>query len=127
MARMMSAIISKSLLLNIRGTALAISVIAFTVGTIAGPPAIAQDTTPPPSPGDNIRFGYAIHQSVDFGGCIVTQSGSGAMYDTLVNIHSGPRLLDSSIQMTAVNPAHALLFDHLSSNSFGYGGDPIDG
>ena len=49
------------------------------------------------------------------------------MYDTLVNIQSGPRILDSSFQMIAVNPAHALLFDHLSSNSFGYGGDPVDG
>ena len=127
MARTMSAIISNSLLLNIRGTALAISVIVLTVGTIAGPPASAQDTTPPPAPGDNVRFGYIIHQSVDFGGHIVTQSGSGAMYDTLVNIQSGPRLLDSSFQMTAVNPAHALLFDRLSSNSFGYGGDPVDG
>src|SRR5712691_5366581 len=127
MARMMSAISSKSLLLSIQGIPLAISVIVFTVGTIAGPPVLAQDTTPPPSPDDNIRYGYVIHQSVDFGGHIVTQSGSGAMYDTLVNIQSGPRLLDSSFQMTAVNPAHALLFDRLSSNSFGYGGDPIDG
>jgi hypothetical protein len=127
MARMMSAIISNSLLLNIRGTALAISVIVLTVCTIAGPPALAQDTAPPPAPGDNVRFGYVIHQSVDFGGHIVTQSGSGAMYDTLVNIQSGPRLLDSSFQMIAVNPAHALLFDRLSSNSFGYGGDPVDG
>jgi hypothetical protein len=127
MAHMMSAIISNSLLLNIRGTALAISVIVLTVCSIAGPPTLAQDTTPQPAPGDNVRFGYVIHQSVDFGGHIVTQSGSGAMYDTLVNIQSGPRLLDSSFQMTAVNPAHALLFDRLSSNSFGYGGDPVDG
>ena len=104
---MMSAIISNSLLLNIRDTALAISVIVFTVSTIAGPPALAQDTTPPPAPGDNVRFGYVIHQSVDFGGHIVTQSGSGAIYDTLVNIQSGPRILDSSFQMTAVSPAHA--------------------
>ncbi|WP_433965311.1 outer membrane protein [Tunturiibacter gelidiferens] len=124
---MKSVIISSSLLLSVRGTALAISVIVFTVGTIACPPVLAQDTTPPPSPGDNVRFGYDIHQSVDFGGHIVNQSGSGAMYDTLVNIQSGPRLLDSSFQMTAVNPAHALLFDRLSSHSFGYGGDPIDG
>src|ERR1700688_1751194 len=109
MARMMSAIISKSLLLNIRGTALVIPVIVFTFGIVSGSAAHAQDTTPPPSPGDNVRFGYVIHQSVDFGGHIVTQSGSGAMYDTLVNIQSGPRLLDSSFQMTAVNPAHALL------------------
>lgn len=124
---MMSASISKSLLLNIRRTAPAISVIVLVACAIAGPPTLAQDTTPPPEPRDNVRFGYVIHQSVDFGGHIVTQSGSTAMYDTLVNIQSGPRLLDSSFQMTAVNPAHALLFDHLSSNSFGYGGDPIDG
>jgi hypothetical protein len=123
---MMNAISSISLLLNLRGTALVISAIVFTGGIIAGPPALAQDTTPPPAPGDNVRYGYVIHQSVDFGGHIVTQSGSGAMYDTLVNVHSGPRILDSSFQMIAVNPAHALLFDHLSSNSFGYGGDPVD-
>ena len=128
MARKMSVSISKSLLLNIRRAASAISVIVLTMCAIAGPPALAQDTTPPPAaPGDNIRFGYVIHQSVDFGGHIVTQSGSSAMYDTLVNIQSGPRLLDSSFRMTAVDPAHALLFDHLSSNSFGYGGDPVDG
>jgi hypothetical protein len=46
MARMMNAIISKSLLLNIRDSALAISVIVFTVGTIAGPSAFAQDSEP---------------------------------------------------------------------------------
>jgi len=137
---MMSVISSISLQRNLRGTALSISVIVFSAGIVAGPsavaqdtkppvrpPPVAQDTAPPPAPGDNIRFGYVIHQSVDFGGHIVTQSGSGAMYDTLVNIQSGPRLLDSSFQMVAVNPSHALLFDHLSSTSFGYGGDPIDG
>jgi opacity protein-like surface antigen len=123
---MMSVIISKSLL-DIRRAALAISVIVLTMCTAATLPAVAQDNTPPPSPGDNVRYGYVIHQSVDFGGHIVTQSGSGAMYDTLVNIQSGPRLLDSSFQMVAVNPAHALLFDRLSSNSFGYGGDPLNG
>lgn len=46
------------------------------------------------------------------------------MYDTLVNIQSGPRILDSTLEMIAVKPDHALLFDHLSTSSFGYGGDP---
>ncbi|MEO6817372.1 MAG: hypothetical protein ABI177_11790 [Edaphobacter sp.] len=78
----------------------------------------------PPTPSDNIRYGYAIHQSVDFGGHFVSHSGSGAMYDTLVNIQSGPRVLDFSLNMLSVNPAHALLFDRLSTDSFGYGGDP---
>ena len=51
-------------------------------------------------------------------------SGSGAMYDTLVNLQSGPRILDHSLEMRAVDPARAVIFDHLSRNSFGYGGDP---
>src|SRR6266702_1222758 len=122
--RMMSAISLISRLLNLRCIALVISAIVFTADLVAGSPAIAQDATPPPSPGDNLRYGYVIHQSVDLGGHIATQSGSGAMYDTLVNIQSGPRILDSTLEMVAVDLAHALLFDHLSSSSFGYGGDP---
>ena len=46
------------------------------------------------------------------------------MYDTLVNLQSGPRVLDFSLNMLWVNPGHAVLFDRLSSSSFGYGGDP---
>jgi len=46
------------------------------------------------------------------------------MYDTLVNIQSGPRVLDNTLEMIAVKPDHALLFDRLSTSSFGYGGDP---
>lgn len=121
---MMSAIPSISLLLKSRGTSLAIAALVFVAGAVTGPSVIAQDTIPPPSPGDNIRYGYLIHQSMDLGGHIVTQSGSGAMYDTLVNIQSGPRILDSTLEMIAVKPDHALLFDHLSTSSFGYGGDP---
>ena len=48
------------------------------------------------------------------------------MYDTLVNFQSGPRILDQSLEMIAVDPAKAPLFDHLSTTSFGYGGDPYD-
>ena len=66
-----------------------------------------------------------IHQSIDLGGHIASYSGNDAMYDTLVNFQSGPRILDQSLEMIAVDPAQALLFDHLSTNSFGYGGDPL--
>ena len=48
------------------------------------------------------------------------------MYDTLVNFQSGPRILDQSLEMIAVDPAKALLFDRLSTTSFGYGGDPYN-
>ena len=121
---MMSAIRSISLLLKPRGNALAIAAIVFVAGVVTGSSALAQDTTPPPSPGDNIRYGYVIHQSTDLGGHITTQSGSSAMYDTLVNVQSGPRILDNTLEMIAVKPDHALLFDRLSTSSFGYGGDP---
>ena len=107
---------------------------AFAITLVSCTPAIAQtgapkssqDPPPVPSPGDNIRYGYAIHQSIDLGGHIASYSGNDAMYDTLVNFQSGPRVLDQSLEMIAVDPAHALLFDTLSTTSFGYGGDPYN-
>jgi len=128
---MMSPFSLISFLLNLRRGALVISAIAITTALAAGPPGLAQVAAPPvahdpppPSPGDNIRYGYVIHQSIDFGGRIVDYSGSGAVYDSLVNLQSGPRVLDQSLEMIAVDPAHAAIFDRLSTTSFGYGGDP---
>src|ERR1700722_3674945 len=127
--RMMSALSSMSLLQNPK-RCVAISFIACVFAgtsaiaqTSSPVPAVAQDTTMP-SPGDNIRFGYVIHQSVDLGGHIADHSGSGAVYDTMVNLQTGPRILEQSLDLRSVDPSHAILFDHLSTNSFGYGGDP---
>jgi len=129
---MMSELSLISLLLNPKRYALVISVIVCVVtGTSAiaqatppaPAPAVAQNTTMP-SPGDNIRYGYVIHQSVDLGGHIADHSGSGAVYDTMVNLQSGPRILEQSLDLRAVDPSHAILFDRFSTNSFGYGGDP---
>jgi hypothetical protein len=83
--------------------------------------AAAQDTTP--SKG-TIKDGYAIHQSFDLGGHIADYSGSNAMYDTLINLQSGPRILSQSLEMHAVGKTKFPLFDTLSTNSTGYGGDP---
>jgi hypothetical protein len=128
---------SRSLLLRSRLTALAWSALALTAPCGFGPLAEAQGVPPaatdskpaaqdtsPPAPGDNIRYGYVIHQSIDLGGHVADYSGSGAVYDTMVNLQSGPRILAQSLSLQAVDPAKALLFDHLSTNSFGYGGDP---
>ena len=104
--------------------------IAATVLVImVGPVTRAQDATPtpPPEPEEKIIAGYVTHQSVDLGGHIVDRSGSGPMYNTLVNIHSGPRILNQSLTMRAKDPSHATFFDNLSTSSFGYGGDPING
>jgi hypothetical protein len=47
----------------------------------------------------------------------------GGMYDTLENLHSGPRLLEETLNLRS--PGHTgVLFDNLSLSSFGWGGDP---
>jgi hypothetical protein len=109
--------------------------IAVALSLAEAPASLAQAVTPPPRPvaaandspplpGDNIRYGYAIHQSIDFGGHIVEQHGNDSVYDNLVNLQSGARILDQSLEMRAVDPSKTLLFDHLFTSSFGYGGDP---
>ncbi len=124
---MISAFSYLSLLLNFRAGArrglMVVTTIAISMILAIGRPAIAQDTPPPP-PAGKVMNGYVVHQSTELGGHIADYSGSDAMYDTLVNIQSGPRILDNSLEMLAVDPAHAILFDRLSSASFGYGGDP---
>jgi len=113
---------------------MALPVIALMALASAAPPAPSQITkaastaaavdSTPPTPGDNIRFGYMIHQTVDAGGHIASHSGSGDVYATMIDMHSGPRILDYVLDMRAVNPAKALLFDQLSTTNYGYGGDP---
>jgi len=85
--------------------------------------AVAQDA--PQSPG-TVKDGYAIHQSFDLGGHIAEYSGSDAMYDTLVNLQSGPRILSQSLEMHSVGKTKFPLFDNLSTSNIGYGGDPIN-
>jgi len=80
----------------------------------------------PDVPKETIKDGYAIHQSIDLGGRIVDQYGSGAMYDTLVNLRSGPRILSEFTEMHAVGKTKYPFFDHLMTSSVGYGGDPIN-
>ena len=51
-------------------------------------------------------------------------TGSNAMYDTLVNIQSGPRVLGETFEMHALPGNKNPLFDSLSGISTGFGGDP---
>jgi len=55
---------------------------------------------------------------------MVGLSGSGRMYDTLVNIQSGPRVLGETFTMHAVEGTKHPLLDSLSAFSSGFGGDP---
>jgi hypothetical protein len=78
---------------------------------------------PPAEPDGITSGGYQIHSSVELGYRSNDVSGSGDMYDTLVNLQTGPRILDQTLTMQSVDH-QGLLFDNLYLNSFGWGGDP---
>ncbi len=67
--------------------------------------------------------GYLIHSSVDLGVRVNYRTGSEDMYDTLVNLQTGPRFLDQTLSMQSLDHT-GVLFDNLYINSFGWGGDP---
>jgi hypothetical protein len=88
------------------------------------PTASPTPTAVPPAEPDGITSGgYQIHSSVELGYRSNDVSGSGDMYDTLINLQSGPRILDQTLTMQSVDH-QGLLFDDLYLNSFGWGGDP---
>lgn len=88
--------------------------------------ATAQDAPKAPSPDSVVQDGYVVHQTADLGGHAVGVSGSGAMYDTLVNIQSGPRVLGETFTLHALPGTKHPLFDSLTAFSSGFGGDPIN-
>jgi hypothetical protein len=67
--------------------------------------------------------GYEIKQSFEFGGRIANPHGNSGMWSTYVNLGSGPRLLEYSLDMHKANHT-GMLFNDLTLNNFGYGGDP---
>ena len=86
-----------------------------------------QAQSAPAEPQDGINSdGYNIHQAVEFGGRIFSGHGSPETYNTFVNLHSGARLLEQSLEMRSLPGATGQLFDHLSMSTFGFGGDPND-
>jgi len=98
------------------------SMMAANVATaqIAGPfPMVPTPVTQPVVPN-----GYTLHETIDAGGHIVNTTGSGAMYNTLVNIQSGPRILGETLELHALPDTKHTLVDSLTAFSNGFGGDP---
>jgi hypothetical protein len=86
--------------------------------------ATAQGPASPAPDAPVIQNHYVVRQTVDLGGHIASVSGSGSMYDTLVNLHSGPRVLGESYTLAAEPGSKHTLLDNLSAFSGGFGGDP---
>ncbi len=68
---------------------------------------------------------YNVQQTVELGYRGNWINGNQDTYDTFVNLGSGPRLLDYTLDMRSINH-QGFLFDNLNFSNFGYGGDPND-
>src|SRR5581483_11830768 len=98
-------------------------IVVFTLASFAG----AQGTAPAPAAGDADEGkevgGYQMHQSIEFGYRFTEITGSSQIFDTFINQHTGPRILEQTLSLHSLNDA-GVLFDDLTVNSFGWGGDP---
>ena len=74
----------------------------------------------------NAPDGYTLHESFDLGGHVANIYGSGAMYDTLVNQQSGPRIMGETFELRALPQTKNTLVDHLKAFTSGLGGDPYN-
>ncbi|MFP5207012.1 MAG: hypothetical protein ACLGSH_16795, partial [Acidobacteriota bacterium] len=81
----------------------------------------AQASAPAPM---SAPAGYEIHESVDMGGRMASINGSGPMYDTLVNMQSGPRVQGESFELRALPGVKGGILDDLHAFASGFGGDP---
>lgn len=68
---------------------------------------------------------YNVQQSVEAGYRSNSINGNIDTYDTFVNLGSGVRLFDYTLDMRS-RDHNGFLFDNLNFSNFGYGGDPND-
>ena len=105
--------------------AVAVALVALAMPLLA--PAQQNVQAPPQGelPAGKMVDGYIVQQSVEFGGRITDVNGNHQVYDTLINLRDGPRLLGQELIMRSPTRDHGI-FDSLYLSSFGYGGDPND-
>ena len=91
--------------------------------TFLAPLSRAQEA-PSESKGTN-QGNYNIQQTVEFGYRLNEVNGNQDTYNTFVNLGSGVRLFDYTLNMRSLNH-QGIFFDDLNFSNFGYGGDPND-
>ena len=67
--------------------------------------------------------GYQVQQTIELGYRFTDISGSTPVYDTFIDQHQGPRILDQSLIVRSMQQTGSI-FDSLEASSFGWGGDP---
>src|SRR6185312_2537356 len=88
------------------------------------PPSSRAQTNPEETPG--IKSGnYNVHETLEVGYRKNWTTGNENTFDTFVDLGTGLRLLNYTLEMRSLNH-QGILFDNLSFSNFGYGGDPDD-
>lgn len=115
---------------HLRAQATRISLLAagLTIAlTMAACTAMAQD---PAAPSISSRMttpeGYSAHYSADVSGRVNDTVHSGAMYDTLVNLQSGPRVSGETIELHKLDSNKHAWVDDARATGSGFGGDPYN-
>jgi hypothetical protein len=103
-----------------RGLGLLFLVVTF----VAVAPLSLAQSSPTETPGVD-SGNYNIQQSIEAGYRATSINGNMDTYDTFVNLGSGFRLFDYTLDMRSKDH-NGFLFDDLSFSNFGYGGDPND-
>ena len=101
---------------------------ALTVVLLAGLfwfPGISRAQTDSDQSHGTVSGNYQVEQTAEVGYRKDWINGNLDTYDTFVNLGTGARLLDYTLDMRSINHM-GLLFDNLSFSNFGYGGDPND-
>lgn len=106
------------------GLGFAVLVIATGIAHAQGPTPGAQTSTSDSRM--SIPNGYSSHASVDLGGRMTNTTGSSDMYDTLVNMRSGPRVQGQTFTLRALQGNKKAPVDNLTAMTSGFGGDPYN-
>ena len=87
-------------------------------------PALAQEKKAEEKQQEGINQGnYNIKQTFEFGYRWSDVTGNRDVFNTMVNLNPGPRVLEYSLEMRSLNH-EGWLFDNFFFTNFGYGGDP---
>lgn len=71
----------------------------------------------------SIPEGYSAKHSIDVGGRVANKVGSGAMYDTMVNEQSGPRVSGETLDLHKLASNKKAIVDNARLTGSGFGGD----
>jgi len=111
-------------MLKFAAVALGFAVLFMTTGMALAQSPAPGNPIPEPHASMSVPEGYTVHEAVDLGGHMTNVMGSSAMYGTLVNMGSGPRVLGETFELRAMPGTKNTIVDSFKAYAGGLGGDP---